>query len=219
MDAVRAAIDALRDAHRLGRKIHKEIKPYADYGTGRIEEKAEELGINAEKVRKLRQFADPEGGYTQQELRELFQLCRKERRALGLSFMIKFLTIPKEGGQRAEFQRLVIEQRWNCTRVDTEIRARFGRRRRGGNRPKVPDTATSLLSQLDAMCQRWRRLVGIMTDEDDVGTAHANVKELPAEVQTDLKQVSRAITRLHAKVAEALAAERQRRRPGRRRSS
>ena len=70
---------------------------------------ANRLRVNLDTAYKLRVFADPKKGYTDLQLGALCMLCETNGRALGFSFVVKFLTIHNKI-KRAKFQRDAITE-------------------------------------------------------------------------------------------------------------
>ena len=161
---VEQAIAAFRQAYREGEKIAERVDREGRYGRGIVQDEARVRGINEDAVRKLRQFAR---SYTEKELDELCQCCRKHGRALGVSFVAKFVTIPRERKQRKKFQEEVIRERWSQGRIDKEIRVRFGRRRQGGKQPALAETVEGVLAQLDGVCLQWHRMIKRLQQRDE----------------------------------------------------
>jgi hypothetical protein len=189
------AIKRLRDAYREGRRLLRECPFGKTYGQGLIIQKAAEVGTNQDKLRKLRSFAEPEEGYTQQELQELFKLCRQHRRVIGFSIVVKFLTIG-EKTQRAKFQRRAIREGWSLARVEQELVKRFGRRHPGGRRPRIPHTLKGFLADLDTRAFTLLRLINEVQKASGQDRHRICWTDLPSCVQADLAKVKEDISRL-----------------------
>lgn len=200
VEDVDEACRALRKAHADGTELLETFGEWAKHGDRAIDKEAKKRRINADLLRKLRQFANPEGGYTPDELNRLVKLCREERRALGVTFVYKLVTVPKENGQREEFEREVIANRWSLARVGAELRERFGARRRGGRRRAVPGKHGSLLAQIDEMCASWERwhvqLNTEIADNGDGENGKRPVDELSRSTRVKLKIATDAINQL-----------------------
>src|SRR5262249_38136863 len=141
---VQAAVKRIRQFYALGRRI---IRREADEPTRRggvIREEAERLGRSQDTVRKARQFATEDVGYTRRELKELCRTVMEMQPAqpadlavVGLSCVIRLLTVrPK--ARRARLQRRFIKEGWTVAEVEAEIATRCGPRREGGRRRPVP---------------------------------------------------------------------------------
>lgn len=199
---VEESIQAIRADHKAGSGVLARIGRRASDKVLRAE--AESLGLkNVDTVRKLRQFADPEKGYTLEELDELCEVCRKHGHELGRSFVFKFLSIPRENGQRAKFQREAIRNKWSRAEVDNAICARFGRRRHGGKTPMVAGSVDGVLVQADSVCLQFRRLVQTLRDRDDAETS-PSLRDLPVDVRSILEVADVFMERMQDLLAKEL---------------
>jgi len=152
-DAVRRTIQEVRRFHALGRKSLGKYPFPMPLKTRPVE--AESRGLSPEILRRARRFADPERGYTERELDELFELCRKSESPLGLSHIYLLLNVPK--AKRPGLQSQAVGQRWTRERLRLEIRRLLPRHSQGGRRPQQPASSADALQQIVDMCSRWRR--------------------------------------------------------------
>ena len=98
---VEEAVARLKAYHALGKRLLKEHPPgRKKHAKDVIRLEADEHGLNADTVFKVRAFADSEKGYTDAGLKVLTNLCRKHNLALGFTFIGKFMTIPDAGSGR-----------------------------------------------------------------------------------------------------------------------
>jgi hypothetical protein len=84
-EEVSQAVREIRAYHDQGRQSLKELPLRGPHGAGAIDAQAEELGWNATKLRKARQFAHRQDGYTRKQLDELCRLLREHRPRFGTS--------------------------------------------------------------------------------------------------------------------------------------
>jgi hypothetical protein len=95
-EAVAEAIHEIRAYHQQGRQSLRELPERGQHGARAIDAQAERLGSNwnATKLRKARQFANREGGYSRQRLKELCRLLRKHRPVFGISHIGLLVMVP-----------------------------------------------------------------------------------------------------------------------------
>jgi hypothetical protein len=197
---VEAAINGIRKAWALGRKIRAGCGMRAGRGERLIVRMAGRHHIGEDLARKLRQIADPQAGYGRQELERLLRLCRRHGRPLGISHLSKFVTIGDKR-MRAGFQREAIRGGWSRARIQAELLRRFGYRRRGGRRRRITDDPEVLLMGLVALCNTWRRWCGQLAEHQErvAGEGGAGPK-LNASIQHGLGEVDAAVARLQEAV-------------------
>jgi hypothetical protein len=198
---VEAAIEQLRDFHRIGSNSLRRRGERAAYGGKQAEAEAGELGISPDILRKLRQFADPETGYDAGELEELCRLCREHGRSWGIKHLTIIIRVRKAGGKRAAVQRRAIKNGWTTSELKDEVLRRFGRRRSGGRKPAVRSDVQGVLGQIEAACLRWVRLHAELTSDGHRREAHPHLRDLPKAVQRTFGDATESVRRLHVAVA------------------
>jgi hypothetical protein len=209
---VAAAVRQLKSLHKVGLKSLEQRGGRGGHGERRAEVEATRLKkampagskISGEIVRKVRQFADAESGYSRSDLDELCRLCREHGRAWGIKHLVIIIRVPKADGQRGEVQRRAIEGGWTTAQLEAEVRRRFGRRRAGGRKPAVMPDVEGLLSQLEGMCERWSRLHAELTDQDQPGASHPGLRDLPKAVRQKLGDATEALRQLQLAVDRQL---------------
>ena len=168
----------------------------------RLRQKPPRFGLSEELLRKARQFADPEQGYTREELTAILSRCEKQGFPLGTTHVIRWLTVPKR--RRSRIERLTITNKWAVSRLEAEIAKEFGSRRSGGRRRQIPADSLGVLIQLETLCDEWRRwrenLVRKPEETKEKGSDHG----LPLSVRRRLGGVTQEIAELHAVVAAAI---------------
>lgn len=210
---VAAAVKAVRAFHELGRSLPAKQSHRDGYGRGTVAVEAGKHGLNPDTVRKARQFADPVSGYTAAEVNALCRSIRDTQEGqdgpvFGRTHLIRLLSVPKK--QRAMVQASAIENGWSTAELEAHIATRFGSRRDGGRRRRVPSDVSGVLVQLDGLCEGWRRWA-----EAVVGDEHSDQKrrvlkrvELPTGLLESVLTATAAITHLHDKVNRELQTRR-----------
>src|SRR4051812_46317451 len=93
-DEVAEAIQALRECHGQGRQSLRELPERGKHGTRAIDPQAERLGWNVTRLRKARQFAHREEGYSREQLNELCQLLKEHLPVFGIAHVGLLVTVP-----------------------------------------------------------------------------------------------------------------------------
>ncbi|MGI8423322.1 MAG: hypothetical protein ACR2NO_04310 [Chloroflexota bacterium] len=208
-EKVRAAIAGIRKLHATGSELLKTRSRTEQAPSGAVARESQRLGIRPDMVRKARQFADPAYGYTRGELDDL---CRElaaaqanasdARIVFGVSHLVRLLSVAKN--RRAALQRRAIKDGWSITALELEIAARYGTRKAGGRRRRIPRDPAGLLTQLEGMCEAWRRWHAAASASDNgVGPLAA----LPIGVRREITLAIAGLTRLHEVVAAQLATD------------
>jgi hypothetical protein len=213
---VAAAVKAVRAFHELGRSLPVIASHKNGYGQGTVTAEAEKYGLNPDTVRKARRFADPVSGYT---VAEVNTLCRSIREVqeeqdgavFGRTHLIRLLSVPKK--QRAKVQTLAIENGWSTAELEAHIAARFGSRRDGGRKRRVPSDLPGVLVQLEGLCEGWRRWAEAVVGDDSDRKQRGVPKrvELPADLLESVLTATRAIADLHDEVNGELQTRRPKR--------
>jgi hypothetical protein len=212
-EQVAAAVKAIRAFHELGRSLPVKASHKNGYGQGTVE--AEKHGLNPDTVRKARQFADPVSGYTVAEANALCRSIRdmqeeQDGPVFGRTHLIRLLSVPKK--QRAKVQTAAIENGWSTADLEAHIATRFGSRRDGGRKRRVPSDLPGLLVQLEGLCEGWRRWAEVVVgDEDDQQRKGRKRVELPTELFQSVLAATKAITDLHDEVTRELQTRRPKR--------
>jgi len=207
---VAQAIKEIRTYHDQGRQSLRELPQRGKHGARAIDEQAERLGWNSTRLRKARQFAHSEEGYSRERLNELCRLLREHRPVFGVSHVGLLVTVPWP--EREELQRECAERNWSTSELQAEIKRRYGSRRQGGRRRRVSTDPDHALVQLGEMADSWRRwfaVVGEVNEEDET-----ILDALPEPVRSRVGAVQRAVNRLRKAVNAELEANRKKREPG-----
>lgn len=180
------AIHELRRAYDVG-KILRKTKP------SDVSDIAAEHGYNQETGRRLKQLA---GVYGKRDLDHLCHLCETYQRALTVSMLIKFITIPAPSVRR-RFEKQAVAERWSHVQLERQLRYQFGRARgRRGRRPNLPSTKIDALEQMGEFAYMFTRWAERLQEERE--------EWLSRQVANDLAQAVEALRTLQATVAGAL---------------
>src|SRR5262245_56865145 len=189
-DEVEQSIREIREYHRQGRASLREVPERGRFGQRALDEQAERLAWNLTRLRKARQFARADEGYSREQLTELFRLQREHRPVFGVSHVGVLVTAPWP--VRAEFQRLCIESNWSKGELETAIKARLGPRRFGGRRRHVAADPVHALVQLDELTNSWQRWYAVAAQEPEPnGRTHSILGRLPEAVRAEARKVNR----------------------------
>jgi hypothetical protein len=209
-DQVERSIREIREYHRQGRASLRELPERGRFGQRALDEQAERRGWNVTRLRKARQFAHADEGYSRERLNELFRLLREHRPVFGVSHVGVLVTAPWPA--RAEFQRLCIEQNWSKAELETAIKARLGPRRFGGRRRHVAVDPVHALVQLGEFTDSWQRWYAVAAEEPEGNGQTETVLDLLSEaVRAEARKVNRAMRRLGEAVTGELERSRARR--------
>ncbi|MBI3411316.1 MAG: hypothetical protein HY040_23525 [Planctomycetes bacterium] len=193
--------DKIRAFFTIGRKSLRQCRGRMLYRSA--ESAAAQVGLNAENYRKARQLADPEMGYTREELDDFLNQCRRARYAVGRSFLIVLLRAPKK--DRPWFQRRMFEDRWSIVRLKREVLRRYGRRRQGGRARRLPEDVDGLMVMIEGICEEWRRWHWEATEgRKSRARRTVGLEDLPEDVKSAVASATRSMRRLQETVAERL---------------
>lgn len=206
---VDAAIQAIQEFFQIGQQLTQKQSHKASYGQDTVGAEAKKYNLNPDTIRKARQFADPVRGYTESEVKELCSLIRtlqtNQRGAIfGRTHLIRLLSVPKQ--KRGKVQKLAIECRWSMAELESLIASRFGSRRDGGRKRRVPSEVIGVLVQIEGLCESWHRWAEIVTPPE------SNIKqrgtrdgvELPGKLSELVHATTVAMTTLHRAVTDEL---------------
>ena len=207
---VQAAIKRLREAHESG-KLLLEACPFGrtDRENTMVAE-ARKHRVNLDTAYKLRVFARD---YTNSQLDALCNLCEVHGRALGFTFVTKFLTLHNRA-TRAEFQKEVIVNGWSMIETKLALTARYGRQAlhgMAGKRPRI-GSPEDLLADVATKCIWWERLARMLGNESRKMATETTLSlaNIPSEIRTPFRKVVAWIEQLKDAVDEYLKASRRR---------
>lgn len=213
---VAATVKAIRAFHELGRSLPAKQSHKDGYGQGTVTVEAEKHHLNPDTVRKARQFADPVSGYTAAEVNALCRSIREVQEEqdgaiFGRTHLIRLLSVPKK--QRAKVQAAAIENGWSTAELEAHIASRFGSRRDGGRKRRVPSDLPGVLVQLEGLCEGWRRWAEVVVGDESDQQQRKGRKRV--ELPTELFQLVLAATKAIADLHDEVNGELQTRRPKR----
>jgi len=216
---VGAAVKAIRDFHALGRSLPKKQPHKEAYDQGSVDAEAGKRGINPDTVRKARQFADPAAGYTPAEVNDLCRLIIAVQpgqddgyAVFGRTHLIRLLSVKKQ--YRAGLQEAAVRGGWSTGELEAQIASRYGSRRDGGRKRRLPTDVLGLLTQVERLCEGWRRWVALVSADRERQEGKASgpsLNDLPARVRRLVRDADAAMAKLHGAATDDLKA----RRPGR----
>jgi hypothetical protein len=213
---VSAAVKAIRDFYALGRSLPKKQPHKHAYDQGTIDAEARKRGISPDTVRKARQFADPVAGYTPGEVNELCRLITAvqfrqgdDYAVFGRTHLIRLLSVKKH--LRAGLQETAIRDGWSTGELEAQISARYGSRRDGGRKRRLPSDALGLLTQVERLCESWRRWVSLVTpgsDQPKGKITTPSLDDLPPGVRRLVREADAAMAKLHEGATNELKSRR-----------
>lgn len=201
-EEVSTAIREIRAYHEQGRQSLRDLRQRGGYGVRAIDEQAERLGWTPTKMRKARQFAHRQQGYTRERLNELCRLLREHRPVFGVSHVGLLVTV--DWPAREQLQRECIEGNWSKSELQAEVTRCYGLRRQGGRKKRVPSDPAQTLAQLDQEAKKWERWYAVASELNDEKETILNA--LPETVRERVQEVKRAVTRLRTAIADELKA-------------
>ncbi|MCY2987812.1 MAG: hypothetical protein NTY19_08115 [Planctomycetota bacterium] len=202
----RHAANELRAVYQQGLEIAKHCPRYANqrHDKQTLKREADARNLNADTLQKLRQLVDPErGGFTPKELSALCTLSVRHRNVLGRSTLFQFMRV-EDREQRMKFAEEAIVNGWKRERVMAEITKRFGSRRLGGRKRKLPVGVSDAMVTLNGMCNDWARWCSQMADTESE-QSHIALDDLPADVRRQLQITQNNIEKLQAALSAELA--------------
>lgn len=192
--AVARAIRDLRRAYRVGTILDR-LGPRTKPGNHELRQIAAKHGYDEETGRRLRQFARV---YTKDDLDRLCRRCKQHHRALGVSMVIKFITIADPLARR-EFELQAIRGHWRHIRLERELRHRFQRDRgKRGRKPKLPETRIEALEQVREMSHTFAHFAARLRAERREwlsGRVAGSLQQAVAALQTLEDVAMRALAR------------------------
>lgn len=207
---VKAAIQEIRQFYAIGRSLPRKQSHQVAYGKGEMFTEAKRRRMNEDTARKARQFVDPDIGYTREELNDLCRTIKVVQSAqedtwpvFRRTYLIRMLSVPK--CSRARLQREAITEGWSLAELEREITRRFGTRRHGGRRRRIPRGLAEFLAATETQCESWRRWRAELSrkakSEED---RHVMLGDLPRPMQTLIVTVSDQVERLRQAAVKEL---------------
>lgn len=160
-----SAVQRIREFHSLGLK-HKQRWKASSRGrrTTELRSIAARLSVSEDYLRKAIRFADPERGYSQEELDELCRQVAARGVQFGVSFVMELLSIPRESGQRTQLQGKAIDEGWSLKELKLTTASLHLRRPGSGRRQQIAKDKSGVLIQLRQVTERWLRFAAQVVD-------------------------------------------------------
>ena len=198
------SISEIEVFHRLGTTLPKSESRKQAYGTNQIDRLAEKLDRNSDTLRKARCMAML---LTQQELEIICNQIRaiqgpqdSTMGVFGRSHLIRLLTIQPKEKRESYFQK-ALRGGWTLSRLNLEIRKKFGARKRGGRRKQVARDLPTLLLQIEKICLTWCRWTSESSKPaDPVNQQCVRFVDLPENLQEIIKKITRLMGLLQFEV-------------------
>ncbi len=174
-----SGIDGIRAFYELGAQS---IEQFPKLPYGQVAAKAAQARLQPDTLREARHFAQ---AYSDADLSAFFRECRRCKRQPGLSLVIRFASIPR--AYREAFQKSALQERWTYSRIGSEIRARFGKRKTGGRRRKAPAGSKDAVFKILRITEGWISLHQLLVDENG---GYSRKYKLPSKIQAALRQAA-----------------------------
>ena len=208
---VQAAIRRLRAAHKIGKQLFQACPFDRPDRQNTMVAEAKRHRVNLDTAYKLRVFAHEKKGYTGSELNTLCRLCEEHGRALGFTFVVKFLTIHNKT-ERTKFQEETIANGLSLIQVRLTLAARRGSQALhglAGKRPKIRDL-DDFLADVAGKCVWWQRLHKMLEDSfrDLSKGSTLSLADIPVDIRKPFKNAVQSIERLKDAVTVYLDASR-----------
>jgi hypothetical protein len=127
----------------------------------------------------------------------------KSRAIFQRSHLVRLLSV--ELDKRAALQKRCINKGWTRSELEAEIARRFGTRRQGGRRRKIPPDLTGLLIQLEHLCEVWRRwIVELSRDREERNKKHVLLEDVPDNLRKQIEAIRQRMWTLHQDVVAEL---------------
>ena len=189
------SLEQVRKFHAQGLASLERYPDRVGYG---IMKAVEDRGQNPEMLRKARQFANPETGYSPRELDALVKRCESQVYPLGISHVIRLLSIPKKDGQRRDLEHKAVAGSWSRRRLDIEVRKAIGPQRAFAGRPsRKPEDKNDALVLIAQVCRRWEGLMDVLMPGAKL------IVPLPAAVVKQIRKADAVMRKLAREVEQA----------------
>lgn len=201
---VDAAVAKLRAAFKEGRLLAKRFAPGGRGNVEKINREAAKQHRSDDLIRKQRQLADPVRGFSERELERYVAWMRKYRRAAGIGYVIKLLSI-KNKRQRMALASRSFRENWTLSELRTMVTATFPENKREGRRPKIPRSREALYEDLRKRAGAWIKRCKILMEGPADQEGGVPGSELPEEVQKALAGLARAAKQLRKALEDSAA--------------
>jgi len=171
----------IRQFYQLGRRANELVAKTAEF--------ARSVGKNARTMTAARRFADPDRGYTPDELEDLCQLRRPNGLPLHWGHVQQLITVPTKRIRR-RLEREAAKEAWTSAELAVAVRQAIGRRRPAHGRPmKRPATPGAGLLQLLADSSLWRRRCEVAVEEVEKAAQGRLSRDLREQLDATLEEL------------------------------
>ena len=197
-------IKQIKDFYAIGEASLQKYRGRAKYGKHQRDHEGKQWKMNPYTLRKARQFADPDRGYSREEFKELClevhaqSVLSQGETTFGRTHIVRLIGVPKS--KRLELQHLAITNGWSTSELSNQIVMRFGRRRLGGRRPRICSDLHLLYGQIESLCRRWQRW------STDLAVHHKNgsIAKIPEDINALIGKTTNCIQELQTSVTKKL---------------
>ncbi len=206
---VKQANKKMREAWELGTELIDELGMFSEYGAMR--DRAKKDHSLAEKYRKYRGMADR---LTEKELRDICDLCEKEEKGWGPTFLVELSRITT-ARQRRQVAKKAIQHRWGLIEFKRQIRLKISPKikcdktntfSRVGHKRHLDWTCeTEILDELSQTCNGWIHLVNDIEANSHSQTALSGMALLPKGLQNDILEMSKLVSKLKSSAGKRLS--------------
>ncbi len=199
---VKQANKKMREAWELGTELIDELGMFSGYGAMRDRAKGD--NSLAEKYRKYRGMADC---LSEKELRDICDLCEKEEKGWGPTFLVELSRITTSRG-RKQMAKKAIQHRWGLIEFKRQIRLIIGSgagtvNRVGRKRLLDWKNKAEVLDQLSQICLGWTHF------SEDLQTNtlphEPGLNPIPPRLQKEFLHVSQQVAQLHRRIVQTMA--------------
>lgn len=200
--AVERAIQSIRNFYDDGMQSLRDDGERRAYGTVTRQGRSTtpQQRSRNEMMRRARLFAEL---YSEAELEELCDMCRRYASPIGTTHIVSFLTVPR--AQRERLQRDAIKGHWSKRQLDAAIVQQCRRiRSTAGRRFHAPKDAGEAVYLAYRACDHWQRMYQALQREPQ-GEDQAPVwDQLTPAVRRQIEKADRVITPLRAMMLQRL---------------
>ena len=159
-----------------------------------VKREAKRAKVHPEMLRKARVFAQ---SYTPNQVDQLLNDCRRLRYSLGVSHVLRMLSI-RDPAKRDALQEQAVRGRWSYSRLEDEILKELGIRSPAvGRLRRAPADSHEGCLQLARFCEKWRRISEALrqpTISDKRKKSKPITALLPAPIGRQLDSADKVLT-------------------------
>jgi len=202
-------IKKILELYQIGFGIPKKNNGTSTYGKKQISKYSKVFNLNENTIRKARQLANM---FTQEEIENLCadieRIQANQNRKMSLftiSHLFHLVTV-SERTKRQGLTQNALKEGWSVRQLKQEIARKFGTRRQGGRKKRIPKDPINFLGQLESYCETWRRWFHeVSKPKDHVEGGHCTLDDLPQTIQTQVTKIGALMDQLHKAIEAELA--------------